>query len=104
MTVEEAIEKMREFMREVGKEDNQRVAIRSSGLAEDLPGASFAGQYSTVLNVPLEKDEVINAILECASSVWSKALCCTRRSASRSILRLGRAPVRASAARIMAST
>src|SRR5262245_9481645 len=27
------------------------VAVRSSGVAEDLPDASFAGQYDTVLNV-----------------------------------------------------
>ena len=27
------------------------VAVRSSGLAEDLPDASFAGQYDTLLNV-----------------------------------------------------
>jgi rifampicin phosphotransferase len=26
-------------------------AVRSSGIAEDLPGFSFAGQYETVLNV-----------------------------------------------------
>jgi pyruvate,water dikinase len=27
------------------------VAVRSSGIAEDLPDASFAGQYDTILNV-----------------------------------------------------
>src|SRR5260370_19530969 len=27
------------------------LAVRSSGVAEDLPGASFAGQYETVLDV-----------------------------------------------------
>src|SRR5215207_390184 len=27
------------------------VAVRSSGAAEDLPGASFAGQYETILGV-----------------------------------------------------
>jgi rifampicin phosphotransferase len=31
-----------------------RFAVRSSGTAEDLEGASFAGQYETVLGVPLE--------------------------------------------------
>jgi len=29
-------------------------AVRSSGTAEDLEGASFAGQYETILGVPLE--------------------------------------------------
>ena len=32
----------------------ERFAVRSSGTAEDLEGASFAGQYETVLGVPLE--------------------------------------------------
>ena len=27
------------------------LAVRSSAVAEDLPGASFAGQYETVLNI-----------------------------------------------------
>lgn len=31
-------------------EGSLSVAVRSSGLAEDLPGASFAGQYDTFLN------------------------------------------------------
>ena len=29
-------------------------AVRSSGTAEDLEGASFAGQYETILGVPLD--------------------------------------------------
>ena len=32
----------------------RRFAVRSSGTAEDLEGASFAGQYETLLGVPLE--------------------------------------------------
>ena len=32
----------------------ERFAVRSSGTAEDLEGASFAGQYETMLGVPLE--------------------------------------------------
>src|SRR5215218_1769867 len=31
-----------------------RFAVRSSGTAEDLEGASFAGQYETILGVPLK--------------------------------------------------
>jgi rifampicin phosphotransferase len=31
----------------------ERFAVRSSGTAEDLEGASFAGQYDTMLSVPL---------------------------------------------------
>ena len=32
----------------------QRFAVRSSGAAEDLPDASYAGLYETYLNVPVE--------------------------------------------------
>ncbi|QIN85406.1 hypothetical protein GBA63_22130 (plasmid) [Rubrobacter tropicus] len=32
-----------------------RFAVRSSGTAEDLEGASFAGQYETLLSVPLDE-------------------------------------------------
>ena len=46
------------------------VAVRSSATAEDLPGASYAGQQSTGLNVRgLEK--LLAAIQECWSSLWS---------------------------------
>jgi pyruvate,water dikinase len=54
----------------LGKDQPVRVAVRSSGLAEDLPTASFAGQYETVLNVTLEQVRLEEAILECLASVW----------------------------------
>jgi len=41
-------------------------AIRSSATAEDLPGASFAGQQDTFLNIEGEKD-----ILECVRKCWA---------------------------------
>jgi len=47
------------------------VAVRSSGALEDLPGFSFAGQYSTYLNVRGEKD-VIKAIQKCYASLFSE--------------------------------
>ena len=53
-----------------GKKEPIRIAVRSSGLAEDLPTASFAGQYETILNVPLELAPVATAVLECLASVW----------------------------------
>jgi pyruvate,water dikinase len=45
-----------------------RVAVRSSTTAEDLPGASFAGQHETVLNVSGE-DELVAAIHSCWRSL-----------------------------------
>jgi len=43
------------------------VAVRSSGLAEDLPDASFAGQYDTLLNV-LGAEAVVDAAAACVRS------------------------------------
>ncbi|MEU8240911.1 PEP/pyruvate-binding domain-containing protein [Actinoplanes missouriensis] len=44
------------------------VAVRSSATAEDLPGASFAGQHDTVLDVT-DLDGVFAAIARCWESV-----------------------------------
>jgi phosphohistidine swiveling domain-containing protein len=44
------------------------VAIRSSGIAEDLPGISFAGMYSTVLNI-----STVEAGIEAVMNVWQSA-------------------------------
>lgn len=46
------------------------VAIRSSSTAEDLPGISFAGQYSTYLNIS-EKEEIFKYIKKCWASLWN---------------------------------
>jgi len=46
------------------------VAVRSSATAEDLPGASFAGQQDTVLNVVGTAD-LCDAVRRCWSSVWT---------------------------------
>lgn len=49
-------------------------AVRSSGVAEDLPGASFAGQYETLLGVR-GLDELERAVRSCwASAASSHAL------------------------------
>lgn len=44
-----------------------RVAVRSSGTAEDLEAASFAGQYATLLDVSGE-DAVLEAVARCLAS------------------------------------
>jgi len=64
---ETTLEALHAGMAELG---GNPVAVRSSGVAEDLPGASFAGQYETILNV--RGDESLqNAILRCWASAFS---------------------------------
>jgi phosphohistidine swiveling domain-containing protein len=46
------------------------VAVRSSATAEDLPGASFAGQQDTFLDVDGE-DALLDAIRRCWASLWN---------------------------------
>ncbi|GAA3803215.1 hypothetical protein GCM10022206_47700 [Streptomyces chiangmaiensis] len=46
------------------------MAVRSSATAEDLPGASFAGQQETFLNIASEQ-EVLQAVKRCWSSLWT---------------------------------
>jgi rifampicin phosphotransferase len=46
------------------------LAVRSSATAEDLPGASFAGQHETYLNVCGEQD-LLRAVKRCWSSLWT---------------------------------
>lgn len=49
---------------------NTDVAVRSSATAEDLPGASFAGQQETFLNITGEKN-VIEAVKKCFASLFT---------------------------------
>lgn len=47
------------------------LAVRSSGVAEDLPGASFAGQYESVLGVR-GQDALLEAVTRCWASAFSE--------------------------------
>ncbi len=68
--IEEEIRKSyRELSRRMGK-IAEFVAVRSSATAEDLPGASFAGQQETYLNVRGE-DEVVKMVQRCWSSLFT---------------------------------
>lgn len=46
------------------------VAVRSSATAEDLPGASFAGQQDTYLNIR-GNDALLEHVRECWASLWT---------------------------------
>ncbi|GAA2463702.1 pyruvate, phosphate dikinase [Winogradskya humida] len=63
------------FVAEVGaalaRLGDDPVAVRSSGVAEDLAGQSFAGQYESVLNVR-GLDGVLDAVRTCWASGFSE--------------------------------
>ncbi len=53
------------------KEGLQRLAVRSSAAGEDLGNQSFAGQYETVLDVPLQLEDVEQAIRRVWASLFA---------------------------------
>ncbi|HDD72512.1 MAG TPA: phosphoenolpyruvate synthase, partial [Candidatus Aenigmarchaeota archaeon] len=65
----EIIENYRKLGRMLGTQ-NPYVAVRSSATAEDLPGASFAGQQETYLNVEGEKN-LIEKVKRCMASLFT---------------------------------
>lgn len=56
----------------LGKEygENTAVAVRTSGVAEDRPNASFAGQFETYLNVS-SKENLLASIKKCIVSTFT---------------------------------
>ncbi len=46
-------------------------AVRSSAVAEDQPGLSFAGQHETILNV-IGEEAVLDAVRHCWASLWTE--------------------------------
>ncbi|MGE5389179.1 MAG: phosphoenolpyruvate synthase [Hyphomicrobiales bacterium] len=59
---------MKRLVEEYGPELS--VAVRSSATAEDLPGASFAGQHDTYLNIHGEA-AVLDAVRHCFASLFT---------------------------------
>jgi len=59
--------------------DNIDVAVRSSGTAEDLPDASFAGQQDTYLNIS-GTDQLINSVKKCIASLFTNRAISYRQS------------------------
>ena len=58
--------------------DNVAVAVRSSATAEDLAGASFAGQQETMLNV-VGETALMHAVRRCFSSLFTSQAIFYRR-------------------------
>jgi pyruvate,water dikinase len=63
------IKAYKKLSREFGKKE-EYVAVRSSATAEDVPGASFAGQQLTLLNVK-GAEEVVKAVQKCWASLFT---------------------------------
>ncbi|HEY7199315.1 MAG TPA: PEP/pyruvate-binding domain-containing protein, partial [Candidatus Dormibacteraeota bacterium] len=55
------------------------VAVRSSATAEDLPGASFAGQQDSYLDVAGEA-ALLDAVRRCWASLWNERAIAYRRA------------------------
>jgi len=77
---EEVWPQLREAAAELGA---QRFAVRSSGTAEDLQDASFAGQYETFLDVGLDElPDAVGRVFDSASAARVAAYKETRGEAS----------------------
>ncbi|HEU5420231.1 MAG TPA: PEP/pyruvate-binding domain-containing protein [Streptosporangiaceae bacterium] len=74
---DQAIARLRSAAAELGGRD-QRFAVRSSAIAEDLAGASYAGQYGSVLDVGLE--DLPQAVQQVADSADSARVSAYRRA------------------------
>lgn len=68
---QEVIEALEELQKHSKNQKPLRTAVRSSATAEDLVGASFAGQYDSYMNL-LGEDAILNGIKKCWASFWSE--------------------------------
>jgi rifampicin phosphotransferase len=75
---EELAEEVRTAYEQMAREGQTAVAVRSSATAEDLPGASFAGQQQTFLNVR-GQGAVLEAVKRCWASLWTARAMAYRR-------------------------
>ncbi|TSC94482.1 MAG: pyruvate, water dikinase [Parcubacteria group bacterium Licking1014_1] len=70
---EEAVKELFSAYLELSKKynmENTDVAVRTSGVAEDMPGASFAGQFETYLNVR-GPENLLQAVKKCFASFFT---------------------------------
>ncbi len=61
---------LRAAVRPGGCLHGSRVAVRSSAVAEDLAGASFAGQYETFLDLA-DEDAIVDSVRRCFASAYT---------------------------------
>src|SRR5918995_687449 len=67
---EEMGDEIRAAYQELSEDGQTAVAVRSSATAEDLAGASFAGQQETYLNVR-GAEALLEAVKNCWASLWT---------------------------------
>jgi rifampicin phosphotransferase len=75
---DQALARLRRVAAELASGRDQRFAVRSSATAEDLAGASYAGQYETVLDVRL--DELPQAVRQVVDSAASARVSAYRQA------------------------
>src|SRR5829696_4534857 len=68
--LEEMADEIRAAYEVMSEDGEAAVAVRSSATAEDLSGASFAGQQETYLNVR-GAEALLEAIKDCWASLWT---------------------------------
>ena len=68
--------------------ENVDVAVRSSATAEDLPGASFAGQQETFLNIS-GAENVVLAVKKCFASLFTDRAIAYRKEMGFSHMQVG---------------
>ncbi|OGY29122.1 MAG: phosphoenolpyruvate synthase [Candidatus Woykebacteria bacterium RIFCSPHIGHO2_12_FULL_43_10] len=66
---QDLVEEIVKSYQKLGSGKDLLVAVRSSATAEDLPGASFAGQQSTYLNISGTKN-ILRAVKDCWASLF----------------------------------
>jgi phosphoenolpyruvate synthase/pyruvate phosphate dikinase len=66
--IEDIVKPAATYLRKLGEKD--AYAVRSSATAEDLPGASFAGQQDTYLNI-IGQDAILKHISKCWASLFT---------------------------------
>jgi pyruvate,water dikinase len=69
-------------------EEATDVAVRTSGVAEDNPNASFAGQFETYLNITGE-ERLIKAVKDCFSSFFTDRAIVYRNELKQDQLKVG---------------